>query len=65
MKTPQLEERATLRAEEVANILGIGTRSLARYVKAGEFPKPIRLGRSQRFSKKAVLAWIERQGGAR
>jgi excisionase family DNA binding protein len=58
----------TLRPKEVAQILGIGQRSLARYVQSGDFPKPIRLGRSLRYSKQAVLAWIDRrsqEGGAR
>jgi excisionase family DNA binding protein len=58
----------TLRPKEVAQILGIGQRSLARYVQSGDFPKPIRLGSSRRYSKQAVLDWIDqrsREGGAR
>jgi predicted DNA-binding transcriptional regulator AlpA len=58
----------TLRSKDVAALLGIGERSLSRYVESGAFPRPIRLGRSLRWSEKAVLEWIDsrsREGGAR
>jgi prophage regulatory protein len=58
----------TLKPRDVAALLGIGQRSLSRYVQAGTFPQPIRLGRSLRWSEQAVLAWIDsrsQEGGAR
>jgi predicted DNA-binding transcriptional regulator AlpA len=58
----------TLRPKDVAALLDIGERSLSRYVESGAFPKPIRLGRSLRWSEQAVLKWIDsrsRDGGAR
>jgi predicted DNA-binding transcriptional regulator AlpA len=58
----------TLRSKEVAQLLGIGERSLFRHVKSGAFPRPMRLGRSLRWSRIAVLDWIDcrsREGGAR
>jgi len=58
----------TLRPRDVAALLGIGERSLSRYVESGAFPRPIRLGRSLRWSEQAVLAWINsrsQEGGAR
>ena len=58
----------TLRPKAVAALLGIGERSLSRYVESGAFPKPIRLGRSLRWSEQVVLEWIDsqsREGGAR
>jgi excisionase family DNA binding protein len=58
----------TLRPKDVAALLGIGERSLSRYVESGAFPQPIRLGRTLRWSEQAVLEWIEsrsREGGAR
>lgn len=65
MEAKNDDQPITLRLKEVAKMLGIGSRSLARYIQAGEFPKPIRLGRSLRYSKQAVLDWIKREGGAR
>jgi excisionase family DNA binding protein len=65
MMTKKTDEPVTLRLAEVAQMLGIGRRSLARYIRSGEFPKPIRLGRSRRYSKQAILQWIDREGGAR
>lgn len=58
----------TLRPKDVAALLGIGERSLSRYVESGAFPQPIRLGRSLRWSEQAILEWIDsrsREGGAR
>lgn len=65
MEVKNDDQPITLRLKDVAKMLGIGRRSLARYIQAGEFPKPIRLGRSLRYSKQAVLDWIKREGGAR
>jgi len=47
-----------LRATEVAILLGIAERTLSRLVKAGEVPKPTRIGNSVRFSRAAVMAWL-------
>ena len=47
-----------LRATEVAILLGIAERTLSRLVKAGEFPRPTRIGNSVRFSRAAVMAWL-------
>lgn len=55
-------EMLTLR--EAARLLGIGLRSLARNVNEGLFPPPIRLGRrTLRYSRRAVLAWIDEKSG--
>jgi excisionase family DNA binding protein len=48
-----------LRATEVAIVLGIAERTLSRLVKAGEFPKPTRIGNSVRFSRNEVVKWLE------
>ena len=48
-----------LRATEVANLLGIAERTLSRLVKAGDFPKPTRIGNSVRFCRAEVMAWLE------
>lgn len=53
-----------LRPEEVAELLGVGLRSLNRYVKQGEFPAPLKIGRQTRFTRTQVKHWIQhREGG--
>ena len=53
-----------LTLQEVAALLGIGLRSLNRNVQTGLFPPPIRLGRrTLRYSRRAVLAWIDEKSG--
>jgi excisionase family DNA binding protein len=52
-----------LRATEVAILLGIAERTLSRLVKAGEFPKPTRIGNSVRFSRAEVMKWLEGRKG--
>jgi excisionase family DNA binding protein len=44
---------------EVARLLGIGLRTLRRHIAAGRFPKPIQIGGTMRYSRKAVLSWID------
>jgi len=62
MKNPVRPELLTL--SEVADLLGIGLRSLNRNVEAGHFPAPIRLSRrTLRYSRRAVLAWIDEKSG--
>ena len=57
---PSIDETAVmLTLQEVARFLGIGLRSLRRHIAAGNFPKPIRIGGTQRYSRKAVLTWID------
>ena len=63
-----LPNPTTLRPKELAALLGIGERSLFRYLKSGDLPQPIRLGRSMRWSRQAILEWIahrSNEGGAR
>jgi excisionase family DNA binding protein len=48
-----------LTLREVASLLGIGLRTLRRHIAAGNFPKPIRLGGTLRYSLKAVKSWID------
>jgi predicted DNA-binding transcriptional regulator AlpA len=53
-----------LSLREVAQLLGIGLRSLGRNVNEGLFPPPVRLGRrTLRYSRRAVLAWIDEKSG--
>lgn len=53
------QQNQLLRATEVAILLGITERTLSRLVKAGEFPKPARIGTSVRFNRAEVIKWLE------
>jgi excisionase family DNA binding protein len=48
-----------LRSNEVATLLGIAERTLARLVKSGSFPQPSRIGNSLRFSRAEVIKWLD------
>ncbi len=61
---PDLNDRM-LRPSEVATLLNVSERSLARFVAAGGFPNPIRVGKQRRYSLAAVKTWISKKGGAR
>ena len=51
-------QRALLRAEEVAEVLGVGRSKVFELFRAGELPV-IRIGRSVRVPRAALHAWIE------
>jgi excisionase family DNA binding protein len=59
----QASERAPelLSARNAAALLGISQRHLHAMVASGRLPKPIKLGRSARWSRAALLDWIERE----
>jgi excisionase family DNA binding protein len=57
------EAREVLTLREAAELLRINVRSLQRLMKAGAVPYAM-LGRSVRFRKTKLLAWLDR-GGAR
>jgi excisionase family DNA binding protein len=54
-----------LRPSEVATLLNVSERSLARFIAEGSFPRPIRVGKQRRYSLAAIQAWIAKNGGAR
>lgn len=55
------DEPALLDAAGVARLLAISPRSVWRMADAGDLPPPIRIGRLCRWSRSAVVAWIDRQ----
>ena len=55
---------ALLRVEEVAALLRINRKSAYAAVEAGAIPGVVRVGRSIRISRDAVLDWLRGQGGA-
>jgi excisionase family DNA binding protein len=54
-----------LKPSEVATLLNVSERSLARFVAAGSFPRPIVVGKHRRFSLATIQAWIAKNGGAK
>jgi len=55
--------RLTHDAAEIAQLLGVGTRTIWRWVSSGVFPQPdLRVGpRIVKWRRETVLAWIEQQ----
>ncbi len=52
-------ERLALTAVETAKLLGVSTRHIWKLHAAGQLPQPVRLGRSVRWRRKELLAWLE------
>jgi len=48
-----------LRLPQVQGIVGLGKTAIYARIKAGDFPKPIKLGRMSGWSESEVAAWIE------
>ncbi len=50
--------------EEVTELIGVKKPTIYKYVREGNFPKPIKVGkRASRWSLNAVLEWIETKKG--
>ena len=62
-KHNRLQEHASalLSARDAATMLGISQRHYHTMVAGGRLPKPIKLGRSARWSRAALVEWIERE----
>ena len=58
--TPELPLLLDVRA--VAKLVGVCTRTVQNLSKTGKFPKPIMVGRKQRWSSRAIVEWIDRGG---
>ena len=54
----RVPERLLLNVREVAELLGISERTVWKMASCHELPAPLRIGRSQRWSKKALEEWI-------
>lgn len=50
-----------LNASEVATTLGVSERSVWRLSAIGEIPPPIRIGRSVRWRRSTVEAWLAKE----
>ena len=57
----ELRERRYLRGREVAERLGIALTTIYRFTRHGEFPQPLKFGRSTRWDVQAIDDWASRQ----
>lgn len=49
-----------IRLEDVLKLSGLGRSSMYAYIRAGTFPKPVKLGlRASAWVKSEVLAWVQ------
>lgn len=66
MAVPQATAPDLIRDHEASRMLDMSTKTLANQRSRGEGPPFVRLGRTIRYSRKALEAWIESQqvGGA-
>lgn len=58
-KQADASERLALSAKETALLLGISQRHLWAMHSAGRVPEPIRLGRSVRWRRDELRAWLD------
>jgi excisionase family DNA binding protein len=49
---------------DVAEYLGVSTRTVRNLIKRGELPPPIRIGRQQFWLKGKFMRWLEDDGAA-
>lgn len=52
-------ERLALSVDEVAGLLGVSARHTWKLHATGRVPRPVRLGRSVRWQRKELLAWLD------
>lgn len=48
-----------LDVREVARLLGVSPRHVIRLASEGRMPRPIRLGRSVRWSRREIISWLD------
>ena len=52
-------EPELLTVEQVSQFVGLGVRTVWSKVSAGEFPRPVRIGRATRWRRSEILRWID------
>ena len=62
---PQQVLKLALSVEEVAQLLSISRAHVWRLHSSGRIPRPVRLGRSVRWDRKTLEAWLEAGGPPR
>lgn len=62
-----MEEKITLSkyatAREIGQLLNISRAGVHKLSKSGDFPQPVKIGRSLRWSVETVKNWLEQQQG--
>ena len=61
MDTKDDDLKMLLNASEVAATLGVSQRSVWRLSATGEIPPPVRIGRSVRWRRSTVEAWLAKE----
>jgi excisionase family DNA binding protein len=56
-------DNGLLSSAELCEKLGISRRTLVRWRKREDFPRPLKIGQTLRFKRPDVDEWIERQAG--
>ncbi len=57
--TPQAETARLLSVAEVASLLNVCERHVYRMADAGQLPRPLRIGRTVRWDRRALERWID------
>lgn len=60
----QSETDELLPAAGAAELLGLPVSSLFFLVRTGALPRPLKLGRRSRWSRRGLLEWVEKQHAA-
>ena len=54
----RVPKRLLLNVKEVAEVLGVSERTIWKLASCGKVPAPLNVGRSKRWSRKALAEWI-------
>lgn len=54
-----------IRLPQVIDMVGLGKTAIYAHIKAGDFPKPAKFGRSSVWSEQEINNWIESRFNAR
>jgi prophage regulatory protein len=61
MTLPDTQDRL-IDIKEVSSLIGMKKPTIYKYIRDGQFPKPIKIGaRASRWSYQAVMEWIEQR----
>ena len=57
--TPSLLDEPLVDMKEITKFTGLTDKWFYKLIQEGQFPKPIKLGRSSRWQKSQVEAWLQ------
>ncbi|SMC10054.1 helix-turn-helix transcriptional regulator [Nitratiruptor tergarcus] len=62
MKLSSTTQDKLITIKEVSSLIGMKKPTIYKYIREGQFPKPIKIGsRASRWSLNKVMEWIEEQ----